>query len=135
MNKRIVILEDDEDTLELFSVIMQAEGYELVLREQLFEDLAEVERLAPALIILDLFMGTPHAGWEFLQHLKAAPATTSIPLILCTAGILTSEQERVLQEQAIPVLFKPFEVEELTHLVSQLLQSFPLPLPQTVQAE
>ena len=135
MNKRIVILDDDEDTLELFSVIMQAEGYEVELRGLLFEDLAEVEQLAPDLIILDLFMGAKQTGWEFLQRLQATPATTSIPLILSTAGVLTSEQEQAIQERAICVLFKPFEVDELTQLIKQLLQLSPLPLEEPVSAE
>ncbi len=135
MKKRIVILDDDEDTLELFSVILQEEGYEAQLRDLLFEDLADVERLAPDLIILDLFMGAKRAGWEFLQQLKAYPATRMIPLILCTAGSLTPEQERATQEQAIPVVYKPFDLDELNYLVNHLLHSSTLTLEGTVLAE
>jgi CheY-like chemotaxis protein len=88
----ILVLDDDEDTLEVLSILLQEEGYQVSTRNHLIEDLAEVERLAPVVVIVDLFMSAPHAGWEFLQHLKAHPATTPIPIILCTAGTLTPEQ-------------------------------------------
>ncbi len=126
MNGGIVILDDDEDTLEVLSDILQDEGHKVHRRELLFEDLADVERLAPDLIIADLFMGARRAGWEFLQRLKAHPPTAPIPLILCTAGQLTPEEESAAQQQGISIVYKPFDLDELTHLVTHLLGSPPL---------
>jgi len=57
MTARIVIIDDEEDILELLSVLLQDEGYEVYLRKLIFEDLADVEHLSPDLIILDLFLG------------------------------------------------------------------------------
>jgi CheY-like chemotaxis protein len=126
MNGRIIILDDDEDTLEVLSDILQDEGYEVHRHDLLFEDLSEVERISPDLIIADLFMGARRAGWEFLQRLQAHPPTALIPLILCTAGQLTPEEEYAAQQQGISIVYKPFDLDELTHLVTHLLGSAPL---------
>ncbi len=117
---RIVILEDDEGIQELFSVVLQLEGFEVHLYGQIFADLAELERLAPDIIIIDVFIGTSQDGWEMLWQLKAHPPTARIPLILSTAGKLTYEQERLTQSEGIPILYKPFELDELVQLVQSL---------------
>ena len=123
MAARIVIIDDDEDILELFSDILQAEGYEVHLRTLIFEDLADVEHLAPQLIIIDLFLGHRREGWEFLQRLKSHLPTAPIPLILCTAAQVTPEQQSSMQQQGIPILFKPFDLDELHQLVRQRVGS------------
>jgi CheY-like chemotaxis protein len=122
MKGRILVLDDDEDTLEVLSVLLQDEGYEEYQRDLLIEDLAEVERLAPVVMIVDSYMGAKHAGWEFLQRLKAHPPTAHIPIILCTAGSLTPEQIHTTQDQEIPVVYKPFDLNELLHLVHSLTE-------------
>ena len=126
MNGRIVILEDDEDIRELFSVFLQELGFEIHLFSQVFENLTDVERLAPDLMIVDVYIGGTQEGWEFVHRLKAHPPTAHIPLILCTAGKLTLEQESVTQDYGIPILYKPFEFEELDHLVHRLIGSPPV---------
>ena len=120
MKGRILVLDDDEDTLEVLSILLQEEGYQVSTRNHLIQDLAEVERLAPVVMIVDLFMGAPNAGWEFMQHLKAHPPTTSIPIILCTAASLIPEQVSEVQHQGLSVVYKPFDLDELIHLVQSL---------------
>jgi CheY-like chemotaxis protein len=70
-------------------------------------------------MIVDLLMGHAQAGWDFLQHLKTHPSTRSIPLILCTAATLTAAQERFIQQHGIPIMFKPFEIDDLLQRVQQ----------------
>jgi two-component system, OmpR family, phosphate regulon response regulator PhoB len=123
MNGRIVILEDDEDIRELFNIFLQEHGFEIHLFSQIFENLADVERLAPDLLIVDLFIGGTQEGWDFVHRLKAHPATAHIPLILCTAGKLTSEQQSTTESYGIPILYKPFELDELHLLVHRFIGS------------
>ena len=119
----ILALDDDEDTLEVLSILLQEEGYQVYTRNHLIEDFTEVERLAPVVVIVDLFMDAQHAGWEFIQNLKAHPATIPIPIILCTAGNLTPEQLHTTRQQDITVMYKPFELTEMLQLVESLIAS------------
>ena len=123
MNGRIIILEDDEDIRELFYVFLKEHGFEVHLFSQVFENLADLERLAPDLLIVDLFIGGTQEGWEFVRRLKAHPPTAHIPLILCTAGKLTSEQESTTKSYGISILYKPFELDELHLLVHRFMAS------------
>jgi DNA-binding response OmpR family regulator len=123
MTRRIVLLEDDENIQELFSIVLHEQGFQVHLYDQVFADFSEVERLAPDLMIIDVFMGTRQEGWELMQRLKAHPATAPIPLLLSTAGKLTCEQGRSARSQGIPILYKPFEFDELVQLVHHLTGS------------
>ena len=125
MSTRSIVIDDDVDILELFSLTLQDEGYEVHLREHIFEDLADAEHLAPHLIIVDLFLSYHQNCWGFLQRLKSHPPTASIPIILCTAAQLTSGQESYIQQQGIPIISKPFELDELHQLVRHLVSSQP----------
>lgn len=117
MPARIMILDDDEDILELLAIVLQEEGYEVHKSNLIFQDIADVERFVPDLMLVDLFMGHAQAGWEFLQQLKTHPSTVKIPLILCTAATLTPEQVRFTQRHGTPIVYKPFDLDDLNQRV------------------
>ncbi|GAC1467326.1 MAG: hypothetical protein PVS3B1_17490 [Ktedonobacteraceae bacterium] len=121
MAARILVLDDDQSILEVYRLILETEGYDVSLAERAYESIIDVERLHPDLIILDLKMHKQNEGWHFLQKLKNSPSTTFIPLILCTASLLDEEQERYTQERGIPIVYKPFDVDNLLHVVYQML--------------
>jgi CheY-like chemotaxis protein len=59
-----------------------------------------------------------------LQKLKMYRPTQAIPVLLCTAGMdVISQQEQLLREKGIPILYKPFEIEELLQTVQQMLNA------------
>lgn len=70
-----------------------------------YEEVSDVERLHPDLIILDFKMGYHNAGWALLQKLKMYRPTKDIPLILCTAALSeVRQQEDMLRQKGIPVI-------------------------------
>ena len=123
MPAHIVILDDDLSTLEMLSLALEAEGHYCVTTAPTpFEDLADIERLAPDLIVLDFKFGGRELGWQYLQKLKLHRTTMSIPVILCTAALRDAqEQEPILKQKGIPVLYKPFNLNELLALVREQL--------------
>jgi CheY-like chemotaxis protein len=81
-----------------------------------------VEQLHPDLIILDFKIGTHDEGWLLLQKLWMYQATKNIPLFLCTAALAeVREQEETLRQKGIPILYKPFGIDELLHIIHQCL--------------
>jgi len=123
MAEHILILDDDFSTLEMLRMALEGEGlYQVTTADTLFEDIGEIERLHPDLILLDFKFGGRELGWNYLQKLKLHPATTTIPVILVTAAREDMrEQEKMLLQQDIPVLYKPFDLAELLALVEQQL--------------
>jgi len=47
----------DQSILDLFGLLLKAEGYEVILSTRTYEDVSDVEQLRPALIILDFKIG------------------------------------------------------------------------------
>ncbi len=121
----ILIIDDDPSILEMMRLVLEEEGrYQITTTEIVFEDVAEVERVQPDLILLDFLMQGRQTAWTFLQKLKLHRPTKDIPIVLCTAArVDVLEQEGILTQKGIPILYKPFDVDELIHVVKQILSS------------
>lgn len=118
----ILVINDDQSILELFQLILEDEGYKVNTSLVVYEDVKDVGQLNPDLIILDIRIGYHAEGLILLQKLKMYPPTKNIPVILCTAALNDiREQEETLRQKKIPVLYKPFDVDELLKLVHQIL--------------
>jgi signal transduction histidine kinase/CheY-like chemotaxis protein len=97
--KNVLIVDDEEFMRSLFrghladthfSVIEAADGAAGLT-------LAREER--PGVIVLDLMM-TGMNGFEVLKHLKADPATRTIPVIICTSKTLNEAEKNFLHQLA-----------------------------------
>ncbi|HZO76222.1 MAG TPA: response regulator [Ktedonobacteraceae bacterium] len=118
----ILVVDDDPSILDMIQLLLEQEGYRVTTSLVVLEDLADVERLQPDLIILDFKMSERESGWTFLQKLKLHRPTKHIPLFLCTAALSdVREQEPILAQKGIPIVYKPFDVEELLATVEQML--------------
>jgi CheY-like chemotaxis protein len=121
---RVLVINDDESILELFKLILEGEGFEVVASEEAIENIADVERVQPDLVILDLKMGMQQEGWTMMQKIRMYPPTQHIPMILCTAALNeVREQEGTLQDKGIPVVYKPFSIDELLQAIQVVLPS------------
>jgi len=125
MSAHILVINDDDDILALFQLILQEDHYRVTTSHIAYENVTDIERIDPDLLIIDLKIGSQAAGWEMLQKLRMYPPTSQIPIILCTAAIKeVREQEDILRQKGIPVIYKPFDIEELLHVVRQTLRFF-----------
>ncbi|GER90289.1 hypothetical protein KDW_44510 [Dictyobacter vulcani] len=122
MSTHIVVINDDESILDLFRMILEGEGYKVSTSVEAMENVEDVERLKPDVVILDLKLGQQEEGWVMMQKLRMYPPTRFIPLILCTAALNeVRQQEDTLQDKGIPVVYKPFDIDEILKAVSSVL--------------
>jgi len=127
MPKHILIIDDDQSILELFRLILEPEGYQVTIAKSAFENVHEIEQLNPDLIVLDFKLGRQEDGFLLLQKIKMYRPTKDIPIILCTAAVdIVVEQENVLREKGIPILYKPFDIDELLRVVERELEAPPI---------
>jgi DNA-binding response OmpR family regulator len=68
MAMRVLVVNDTEEILDLFRLLLEEEGYEVVVYSFAPHDLAEVERVKPDLVILDLIFGAEKMGWQLLDR-------------------------------------------------------------------
>ena len=80
------------------------------------EGLADVHRLHPAAVVLDIRLpGTD--GWMVLERLKATPVTREIPVIIVS---ILDEAARGLSAGAAGYLTKPVSRDDLTAVLRRL---------------
>jgi DNA-binding response OmpR family regulator len=125
MAARILVVNDTQEILELFRMLLEEEeGYDVVLSGFPIQQVKEIEHIKPDLIILDLVLGDEKTGMQMLQMLKMQRSTATIPVLVCTAALqIVREQEGYLVSQGVHVVYKPFEIDDLMANVKQLLGS------------
>ena len=122
MPARIMVINDTQEILELFEDLLTDEGYEVILYSFGIQDMEEVVRAAPDLIVLDLIIGGEQVGWQMLQKLKMKRKTANIPVIVCTAAVnAVQEMEGYLKSKKVGLVLKPFDIDDLLHAVSRAL--------------
>lgn len=122
--QRIAVSYDDAIYLDLLSERLTAEGFEThFIRGQRGEaPYRDLRHIAPALIILDIYLSRSKAGWRMLDHLRRDPALGSIPIIVCVADPSELEQHaNDAQHNGYEILLKPFAMDDLLALVHRLI--------------
>jgi len=115
--KTVLIIEDDIDTLDLMEFILQDNGY-AVTKANKKVNIEEVITINPHLAILD-FLLPGGFGTELCLEIKSNDLTRHIPVILYSASNDIKELAR--QSCANAYIAKPFNIDELMSLVSELV--------------
>jgi DNA-binding response OmpR family regulator len=130
----ILIVEDDADISRLMKHHLEAAGYEVRAYPSAFGVLAEAEKQAPAVFLLDIMIPGGD-GLELCRRIRQNAALATIPVIFVTAK--SSETDRVLGLElgADDYITKPFSPRELVARVKAVLRRFERPLsPQLLKA-
>jgi len=117
---KILLVEDNEMNRDMLSRRLARRGYEIVMAVDGEQGIAMAASEAPALILMD--MSLPGVdGWEATRHIKAAPATSGIPVIALTAHAMEGDREKALAAGVDDFDTKPVEMERLLGKIEALL--------------
>jgi len=118
---RILVVDDDPESRDLLSEVLEANGYPLV--EAVTDGSAAREALARdndcSIIIADLHMPN-ESGLDLLRHLKKQHAKHEI--VLMSSFYSPTERKLAQDLGAYALLEKPFRISELLELVGQLTE-------------
>jgi two-component system alkaline phosphatase synthesis response regulator PhoP len=119
--RRILVVDDDEDVLDLVGNALSREGYRVTkaIHGQLALDSAKAE--LPHLVLLDLVLPDMD-GIEVCRRLKWDAATRSIPVIMVTGKTDESDVVLGLGLGADDYITKPFRIRELLARVQVALR-------------
>jgi CheY-like chemotaxis protein len=84
MKGYVIIVDDDEDARVLLSAVLTGLGLPHESASDGVEALAQIERVAPSLVLLDLMMPRMH-GYDVIFRLRANPKTRDIPVVVFSA--------------------------------------------------
>jgi signal transduction histidine kinase/DNA-binding response OmpR family regulator len=115
---RIMVVDDDLDTLEFFRDCLSTEGYEIITHAGGKEAASVARREKPGLILLDLVMPDVD-GLEVLQQLKADEETRNIPVLILTGKGKVEDRERSILLGAEQFISKPAELRDIVDQVKR----------------
>jgi signal transduction histidine kinase/ActR/RegA family two-component response regulator len=112
----VVIIDDDRASLDLLSAYLTGTGLRVVRARDGNEGLAEIRRVHPAVVVLDIRLPGMD-GWTVLETLKEAPDTREIPVIIVS---ILDEAARGMAAGAAYYLTKPLGRYDLTAALRKL---------------
>lgn len=123
---RVLVVEDDEATRQMFQRILEREGWQVVTADNGRVGLEQVQTASPDLVLLDLMMPEMD-GFQFLDALRKQGKPLDVPVVVITAMDLTPAERAQLNGYVEQILQKgAYSREELLtevhHLVLNYLQ-------------
>jgi pilus assembly protein CpaE len=120
MPEKILIVDDDLDTLKLVGLILQRHGYDIVAANGGLPALQKAAAERPDIILLDLMMPDLD-GYEVTRRLRADTSLAHIPIIMFTAKTMLDDKVAGFEAGADDYLTKPTHPSELIAHVKALL--------------
>lgn len=120
MAEKILVVDDDLDSLKLIGLMLQRNGYEVIAANAGNQALARALSDHPDLIILDVMMPDMN-GYEVSRRLRKNPTTQNIPIIMFTAKTLIDDKVAGFEAGADDYLTKPTHPAELASRVKAIL--------------
>lgn len=118
MEKKVLIVDDNQDILDLLQIILETEGYNVNCLDDGSHLNNAIESYQPNLILMDIMLGHLD-GRDLCKILKSNPETKQIPIIMISAShrILPLQELGCYAEAFMP---KPFELDDLVANVGRL---------------
>lgn len=120
MSDKILIVDDDLETLRLVGLMLQRQGYQIVAANNGAQALAMAKTEYPALILLDVMMPDMD-GYEVTRRLRADPETADTPILMFTAKSQVEDKVTGYEAGVDDYLTKPTHPAELNAHVKVLL--------------
>jgi CheY-like chemotaxis protein len=119
-HRPLILVVDDEASLrETVSFMLEMEGFSVITAEDGDKALEQVRRHTPPVVLLDAMMPR-RDGFEVCRIVKADPALAQVRVVMLTALGQAADRERALASGADHYVTKPFDDEELLHLLRRL---------------
>jgi CheY-like chemotaxis protein/MinD-like ATPase involved in chromosome partitioning or flagellar assembly len=120
MSEKILIIDDDLDTLRLVGLMLQRQGYQISAATNGQQGLEKAFEEDPDLILLDVMMPDMD-GYEVTRRLRQNPATFETPILMFTAKTQLDDKVIGFEVGANDYLTKPTHPSELQARVKTLL--------------
>ena len=109
----ILVIDDDGDTREALSELLNAWGVRVRAAANGIEGIAQLSYETPALILLDTWMPAM-GGDQFLDWLDNRSEYDTVPAV-----VMTADSGAVSHPRALAVLQKPYDLDQLLRYVRQ----------------
>jgi len=125
MSKRLLIIDNDIEVLNVMQEALIYEGFEVKVLEEVNNIFDTIDEYQPDLIMIDYILNGINGG-EICHEIKVRPQTSHIPVVIVSAYSKVILSLGNYHSDAF--LAKPFGLDELVKLVNELLAGTALQL-------
>jgi len=119
--KVVLVIDDDVDILESLSIVLAAEGFEVLTVSSGREGLALLERQTPDIILCDMMMESIDAGMQTARQIKQKQHSVPIYLLSSIAAATAATTE-IRELGFTGVLQKPVDPQHVVTVVKNTLK-------------
>jgi DNA-binding response OmpR family regulator len=123
MAEKILVIDDEETTVQLLTMLLERRGYEVIKAFRAEDGLRKAYRTHPDLVLLDIMMPDMD-GWEICKRLRDL---SDVPIIFLTARTEVKDVVRGLELGADDYIVKPYDNDELVARIKAHLRRSPNP--------
>ncbi len=116
---KILIAEDDEDSLDMLSRRLKLQGFDVVTAATGSDAIAVAVSEKPDVVVMDLNM-PDMTGWEATRKIKADPATKAIPVIALSAHATSGDHDEAHEAGCDAFETKPVDLNRLLKRIKEL---------------
>jgi CheY-like chemotaxis protein len=124
MNKRILLIEDNEQNRYLVTYLLQARGWEVSLAADGPQGLVLAAEVEPALILLDIQLPGMD-GYAVARALRENPRLDAIPVVAVTSYAMPGDRERCLASGCNGYIEKPIDPQTFAAQIDAFLEPAP----------
>ncbi len=114
---QVLVVDDNPDLIHFYQRYVQGTRYQIIPLREMAHAFETIQSVSPDLVVLDVMLPDGD-GWELLSHLHHHPATSSIPVIVCS---VVREEELALALGATAYIPKPVRRQEFIQALDRAL--------------
>ena len=118
----VLVVDDDPNALDIVKTFLEAKGYRVAVAKDGNEALAQLEKVRPALVLLDVMMPGMD-GWEVARVIKNHPTFGRTRVVMLTARSDFADKHEGLRAGADDYIVKPIQLRELADRVERNLKA------------
>jgi CheY-like chemotaxis protein len=119
MCESILVVEDNNDLLLLFRLVLESAGYKVTTVNNGQDALNFLETVQPHLILMDVMM-PKISGLEVARQIKEQLNYQSLPILL-VSGVDRLKEKQLDDSKADDIIYKPFDLDYLISRVGELI--------------
>ena len=115
---RVIVVDDDVDTVEVFSEFLELKDIQVVGRANDGKEAVEIyEKFKPDIVLMDVMMPV-YDGFYAIEKIRKIDSNSKI--IMVTADLSIKTKEKLKEMNVSGVVFKPYDIDRVLDVIHSI---------------
>jgi two-component system, cell cycle response regulator DivK len=120
VNKKILVIEDNEQNMYLVNFILEKHGYQIIQAFDGVKGILQAREHCPDLILLDIQLPVMD-GYAVARELRKHEQLAKVPIVAVTSYAMSGDQENTLAAGCTGYIEKPIDPDTFIHQIEHYL--------------